>query len=151
MTAKEVKYLTRDEVVKIVDEKNVELYKCFNKLISDVEGVKAKQEGMSRSQTRIERALLGDADFDDIGISKMVNVAYTHARRIEEGKFMKKAEKVINHWDRWQESGFWKLLESMIDNYKVLKVITVLIVGSGFLSLANVVKIVIDWLSNFSN
>jgi len=50
-------YIFEDDVIKIVDDKNGELYKVFNKLIQDVDGLKS-------SQKRIERALLGDKDFD---------------------------------------------------------------------------------------
>lgn len=41
MAKETAKYLTRDDVIKIVDDKNGELYKVFNKLIQDVDGLKS--------------------------------------------------------------------------------------------------------------
>lgn len=136
MTAKNDKYLTKDEVVKIIDDKNGELYKVFNKLIQDVDGLKS-------SQKRIERALLGDKDFEDIGIARMVNVAYEHARKVDECDLVGRTEDVIKQYDKYTENNYWKILEGMIENYKVLKVLAVLIVGSGLVSTANVITIVL--------
>lgn len=143
MTAKTDKYLTKDEVVKIIDDKNGELYKVFNKLIQDVDGLKNNQNDLNSSQKRIERALLGDKDFEDIGLAKMINVSYSHARRVEEARFMEKAEVIVDHWYRWEENGNWKVLGVMIDKYKVLKVLTALVIGSGVISTANVITVVL--------
>lgn len=136
MTAKSIKYLTKEEVIRIVDDKNGELYKVFNKLIQDVDGLKS-------SQKRIERALLGDKDFEDIGIARMVNVAYEHARKVDECDLVGRTENVIKQYDKYTENNYWKILEGMIENYKVLKVLAVLIVGSGLVSTANVITIVL--------
>ena len=136
MTAKTTKYLTKEEVIKVVDSRNSELYKVFNKLMQDVEGLKG-------SQKRIERALLGDKDFEDIGLARMVNVSYEHARKIEESDFVERTESVIKQYDKYKENNYWKILEGMIENYKVLKVLAVLIVGSGLVSTANVITIVL--------
>lgn len=130
------KYLTRDDVIKIVDDKNGELYKVLNKLIQDVDGLKS-------SQKRIERALLGDKDFEDIGIARMVNIAYEHARKVDECDLVGRTENVIKQYDKYTENNYWKILEGMIENYKVLKVLAVLIVGSGLVSTANVITIVL--------
>lgn len=130
------KYLTREDVIRIVDERNLEFDKCFDKLINDVEGLKS-------SQKRIERALLGDKDFEDIGLAKMINVSYSHARRVDEARFMEKAEVIVDHWYRWEENGNWKILGVMIDKYKVLKVLTALVIGSGVISTANVITVVL--------
>lgn len=136
MTAKSIKYLTKEEVIRIVDDKNGELYKVFNKLIQDVDGLKS-------SQKRIERALLGDKDFEDIGIARMVNIAYEHARKVDECDLVGRTENVIKQYDKYTENNYWKILEGMIENYKVLKVLAVLIVGSGLVSTANVITIVL--------
>lgn len=136
MTAKSIKYLTKEEVIRIVDDKNGELYKVFNKLIQDVDGLKS-------SQKRIERALLGDKDFEDIGIARMVNVAYEHARKVDECDLVGRTENVIKQYDKYTENNYWKILEGMIENYKVLKVLAVLIVGSGLVSTANVITIIL--------
>lgn len=132
MAKETAKYLTRDDVIKIVDDKNGELYKVFNKLINDVDGLKS-------SQKRIERALLGDKDFEDIGIARMVNIAYEHARKVDECDLVGRTENVIKQYDKYTENNYWKILEGMIENYKVLKVLAVLIVGSGLVSTANVI------------
>ncbi len=136
MTAKSIKYLTKEEVIRIVDDKNGELYKVFNKLIQDVDGLKS-------SQKRIERALLGDKDFEDIGIARMVNVAYEHARKVDECDLVGRTENVIKQYDKYTENNYWKILEGMIENYKVLKVLAVLIVSSGLVSTANVITIIL--------
>lgn len=136
MTAKSIKYLTKEEVIRIVDDKNGELYKVFNKLIQDVDGLKS-------SQKRIERALLGDKDFEDIGIARMVNVAYEHARKVDECDLVARTENVIKQYDKYTENNYWKILEGMIENYKVLKVLAVLIVSSGLVSTANVITIIL--------
>lgn len=136
MAKETAKYLTRDDVIKIVDDKNGELYKVFNKLINDVDGLKS-------SQKRIERALLGDKEFEDIGLARMVNVAYEHARKVDECDLVGRTENVIKQYDKYTENNYWKILEGMIENYKVLKVLAVLIVGSGLVSTANVITIVL--------
>lgn len=136
MAKETAKYLTRDDVIKIVDDKNGELYKVFNKLIQDVDGLKS-------SQKRIERALLGDKDFEDIGIARMVNIAYEHTRKVDECDLVGRTENVIKQYDKYTENNYWKILEGMIENYKVLKVLAVLIVGSGLVSTANVITIVL--------
>ena len=136
MAKETAKYLTRDDVIKIVDDKNGELYKVFNKLIQDVDGLKS-------SQKRIERALLGDKDFEDIGIARMVNIAYEHARKVDECDLVGRTENVIKQYDKYTENNYWKILEGMIENYKVLKVLAVLIAGSGLVSTANVITIVL--------
>jgi hypothetical protein len=136
MAKETTKYLTRDDVIKIVDDKNGELYKVFNKLINDVDGLKS-------SQKRIERALLGDKEFEDIGLARMVNVAYEHARKVDECDLVGRTENVIKQYDKYTENNYWKILEGMIENYKVLKVLAVLIVGSGLVSTANVITIVL--------
>lgn len=136
MAKETAKYLTRDDVIKIVDDKNGELYKVFNKLINDVDGLKS-------SQKRIERALLGDKEFEDIGIARMVNIAYEHARKVDECDLVGRTENVIKQYDKYTENNYWKILEGMIENYKVLKVLAVLIVGSGLVSTANVITIVL--------
>lgn len=136
MAKETAKYLTRDDVIKIVDDKNGELYKVFNKLINDVDGLKS-------SQKRIERALLGDKEFEDIGLARMINISYDHARRVDECDLVGRTEAVIKQYDKYKENNYWKILEGMIENYKVLKVLAVLIVGSGLVSTANVITIVL--------
>lgn len=136
MAKETAKYLTRDDVIKIVDDKNGELYKVFNKLINDVDGLKS-------SQKRIERALLGDKEFEDIGIARMVNIAYEHARKVDECDLVGRTENVIKQYDKYTENNYWKILEGMIENYKVLKVLAVLIVSSGLVSTANVITIIL--------
>jgi len=143
MTARINKHLTKDEVEKIIDDKNGELYKVFNKLIQDVDGLKNNQNELKSSQKRIERALLGDKDFEDIGIARMVNIAYEHARKVNECDLVGRTENVIKQYDKYTENNYWKILEGMIENYKVLKVLAVLIVGSGLVSTANVITIVL--------
>jgi hypothetical protein len=103
-------------------------------------------EGLKGSQKRIERALLGDKDFEDIGLARMVNVSYEHARKIEESDFVERTESVIKQYDKYKENNYWKILEGMIENYKVLKVLTALIVGSGLVSTANVITVILKLL-----
>jgi hypothetical protein len=73
----------------------------------------------------------------------MVNIAYEHARKVDECDLVGRTEAVIKQYDKYKENNYWKILEGMIENYKVLKVLAVLIVGSGLVSTANVITIVL--------
>lgn len=78
-----------------------------------------------------------------IGIDRMVNIAYEHARKVDECDLVGRTENVIKQYDKYTENNYWKILEGMIENYKVLKVLAVLIVGSGLVSTANVITIIL--------
>ena len=140
MTGKKMeKPLTEKEVILIVKKENEEMFKCFNKLTSDLDTLKKGQE-------RLERALLGDKDFEDKGLVSMVNYSYEYTRKNMESKLVERAEKALNKFTAYEENGFWKILEEMVDKYKALKVLTALIIGSGIISVANVITIILKAL-----
>lgn len=140
MTEKKMeKPLTEKEVILIVKKENEEMFKCFNKLTSDLDTLKKGQE-------RLERALLGDKDFEDKGLVSMVNYSYEYTRKNMESKLVERAEKALNKFTVYEENGFWKTLEEMVDKYKALKVLTALIIGSGIISVANVITIILKAL-----
>lgn len=133
------KPLTEKEVILIVKKENEEMFKCFNKLTSDLDTLKKGQE-------RLERALLGDKDFEDRGLVSMVNYSYEYARRNVESELVERAEKALKKFSVYEENGFWKTLEEIVDKYKALKLLTALIIGSGIISVANVITIILKAL-----
>lgn len=128
--------LTEQDVVKIVKRENEEMFKCFNKLTSDLDSLK-------KGQARLERALLGDKEFEDKGLVSMVNFSYEYSRKNVESKLVERAEQALEKFNRYEKSGLWKTLEEIVEKYKAIKWLTALIVGSGIISVANVVSTIL--------
>lgn len=128
--------LTEQDVVKIVKRENEEMFKCFNKLTSDLDSLK-------KGQARLERALLGDKEFEDKGLVSMVNFSYEYSRKNVESKLVERAEQALEKFNRYEKSGLWKTLEEIAEKYKAIKWLTALIVGSGIISVANVVSTIL--------
>lgn len=128
--------LTEQDVVKIVKRENEEMFRCFNKLTSDLDSLK-------KGQARLERALLGDKEFEDKGLVSMVNFSYEYSRKNVESKLVERAEQALEKFNRYEKSGLWKTLEEIVEKYKAIKWLTALIVGSGIISVANVVSIIL--------
>jgi len=128
--------LTEQDVVKIVKRENEEMFRCFNKLTSDLDSLK-------KGQARLERALLGDKEFEDKGLVSMVNFSYEYSRKNVESKLVERAEKALEKFNRYEKSGLWKTLEEIAEKYKAIKWLTALIVGSGIISVANVVSTIL--------
>lgn len=131
--------LTEQDVVKIVKRENEEMFKCFNKLTSDLDSLK-------KGQARLERALLGDKEFEDKGLVSMVNFSYEYSRKNVESKLVERAEQALEKFNRYEKSGLWKTLEEIAEKYKAIKWLTALIVGSGIISVANVVSTILKAL-----
>lgn len=131
--------LTEQDVVKIVKRENEEMFKCFNKLTSDLDSLK-------KGQARLERALLGDKEFEDKGLVSMVNFSYEYSRKNVESKLVERAEQALEKFNRYEKSGLWKTLEEIVEKYKAIKWLTALIVGSGIISVANVVSTILKAL-----
>lgn len=110
--ATKVKYLTKRQVEALIDNKNKELFTCFNKLVKDVESVK-------RSNERIERVLIGDKDYQDKGI-------------------MERLEPVLQHYELLERAGVWSVLSEIADKYKAIKWFSVVITTGGLVSLASI-------------
>jgi len=128
--------LTEQDVVKIVKRENEEMFRCFNKLTSDLDSLK-------KGQARLERALLGDKEFEDKGLVSMVNFSYEYSRKNVESKLVERAEQALEKFNRYEKSGLWKTLEEIVEKYKAIKWLTALIVGSGIISVANVVSTIL--------
>lgn len=128
--------LTEQDVVKIVKRENEEMFRCFNKLTSDLDSLK-------KGQARLERALLGDKEFEDKGLVSMVNFSYEYSRKNVESKLVERAEQALEKFNRYEKSGLWKTLEEIAEKYKAIKWLTALIVGSGIISVANVVSTIL--------
>lgn len=128
--------LTEQDVVKIVKRENEEMFRCFNKLTSDLDSLK-------KGQARLERALLGDKEFEDKGLVSMVNFSYEYSRKNVESKLVERAEQALEKFNRYEKSGLWKTLEEIAEKYKAIKWLIALIVGSGIISVANVVSIIL--------
>ena len=128
--------LTEQDVVKIVKRENEEMFRCFNKLTSDLDSLK-------KGQARLERALLGDKEFEDKGLVSMVNFSYEYSRKNMESKLVERAEQALEKFNRYEKSGLWKTLEEIVEKYKAIKWLTALIVGSGIISVANVVSTIL--------
>jgi hypothetical protein len=131
--------LTENDVIRIVKKENEEMFKCFNKLTTDLDTLK-------KGQQRLERALLGDKEFEDKGLVSMVNYSYEYTRKNIESKLVDRAELALKKFTVYEENGFWKVLEEIVDKYKALKWLTALIVGSGIISVANVITIILKAL-----
>jgi len=91
--------------------------------------------------------LLGDKDFNDIGISYMVNYSYNYARRNTESNLVQRAEKALKKYCNYEENGKWVIIDDMIDKYKALKWFSVIITTSGAVSIANIIYMVIKLLA----
>lgn len=128
--------LTEQDVVKIVKRENEEMFRCFNKLTSDLDSLK-------KGQARLERALLGDKEFEDKGLVSMVNFSYEYSRKNVESKLVERAEQALEKFNQYEKSGLWKTLEEIVEKYKAIKWLTALIVGSGIISVANVVSTIL--------
>lgn len=128
--------LTEQDVVKIVKRENEEMFRCFNKLTSDLDSLK-------KGQARLERALLGDKEFEDKGLVSMVNFSYEYSRKNMESKLVERAEQALEKFNRYEKSGLWKTLEEIAEKYKAIKWLTALIVGSGIIGVANVVSTIL--------
>jgi predicted house-cleaning noncanonical NTP pyrophosphatase (MazG superfamily) len=111
--AKKTKYLTKKEVEELIEQKNGELFKCFNKLVKDLDIVK-------KSNDRIVRILLGDEDYRDKGL-------------------MERLEPVVEHYEHYQRAGVWDILLEMFDKYKAIKWLSILITTGGLVSATSII------------
>ena len=102
-----------------------------NSLGCEVTKLKETSEASGKSLSRIERVLLGDAEYDDDGFVKMIRYSYEHARKNEESKITEKGWKTIEHYENWEKNGRWSALEEIIqDNFMTKRVKRFFNVGS---------------------
>jgi hypothetical protein len=111
--AEKTKYLTKKEVEAIIRKENKEMYECFNKLVKDLDIVK-------KSNDRIVRILLGDEDYRDKGL-------------------MERLEPVVEHYEHYQRAGVWEVLLEMVDKYKAIKWLSILITTGGLVSATSII------------
>ena len=130
---------TEKKVMNIVQTEIEDFRQSLSKLSNDLDSLK---EGVKR----IERVLSGDKDFDDKGMVYKVNFSYDYARKNIENAFVKRSEKVLKKFEVYEEQGLWKIFEEIVDNYKVLKMFTVVIGSSGLVSAVNIIYMIIKLL-----
>ena len=53
----------------------------------------------------------------------------------------------LEHYESWEREGKWKIINEMIEKYKIGKAIVVLIITSGAISLASLVETISNFLS----
>ena len=75
-----------------------------------------------------------------------VNFSYDYARKNIENAFVKRSEKVLKKFEVYEEQGLWKIFEEIVDNYKALKMFTVVIGSSGLVSAVNIIYMIIKLL-----
>lgn len=136
--------MTEEDIRKISAD---EVRKCFKQLSDDIATVKASSNTMQRSINRIERILVGDPELEDDGYAKMIRFSYEHARRCVESKIVDRGENALKHFEAWENAGTWTILDDIVDKYKIIKWLTILIAGSGLISTINVLEIIINLLS----
>ena len=120
-----------------------------NSLGCEVTKLKETTEASGKSLSRIERVLLGDAEYDDDGFVKMIRYSYEHARRNEESQITTKGWKAINHYENWETNGKWDALDEIIqDNFMTKRVKIFFNVGScaGIISLIGTIGSVIAFI-----
>jgi len=130
---------TEKKVMNIVQTEIEDFRQSLSKLSNDLDSLK---EGVKR----IERVLSGDKDFDDKGMAYKVNFSYDYARKNIENAFVKRSEKVLKKFEVYEEQGLWKIFEEIVDNYKALKMFTVVIGSSGLVSAVNIIYMIIKLL-----
>lgn len=130
---------TEKKVMNIVQTEIEDFRQSLSKLSNDLDSLK---EGVKR----IERVLSGDKDFDDKGMVYKVNFSYDYARKNIENAFVKRSEKVLKKFEVYEEQGLWKIFEEIVDNYKALKMFTVIIGSSGLVSAVNIIYMIIKLL-----
>jgi len=130
---------TEKKVMNIVQTEIEDFRQSLSKLSNDLDSLK---EGVKR----IERVLSGDKDFDDKGMVYKVNFSYDYARKNIENAFVKRSEKVLKKFEVYEEQGLWKIFEEIVDNYKALKMFTVVIGSSGLVSAVNIIYMIIKLL-----
>jgi hypothetical protein len=127
--------------VKELIEKETKITKdCLDKLSKDMADLRA-------SQRRIERVLLGDKDYEDKGLAHMVNYSYDYARRNTEMGIVDRAIPALEWYERNEKEGKWKILNEIVDKYKALKWLSVIVTGGAAVT---IIEIVVDLIERFS-
>jgi hypothetical protein len=152
-STKQKKKMTDKELERRIDQKIQAVFERLSTNVSDlstkVTSLDSRVEATNKSVTRIERVLLGDADYDDDGFVKMIRYSYEHARQNEESKIIPKGWETINHYEQWDKEGKWTSLNEIIqDNFMTKKVKTFFNLGSwaGILALITSLGSVIAFL-----
>ena len=134
-STKQKKKMTDKELERRIDQKIQAVFERLSTNVSDlstkVTSLDSRVEATNKSVTRIERVLLGDADYDDDGFVKMIRYSYEHARKNEESNIAEEGWKVIDHYDQWAKEGKWCALDEIIkENFMTKKVKTFFNLGS---------------------
>ena len=134
-STKQKKKMTDKELDRKIDQKIQSAFQRLsdevNSLGCEVTKLKETTEASGKSLSRIERVLLGDAEYDDDGFVKMIRYSYEHARRDEESGIVTKGWKTINHYENWDVNGKWAALDEIIqENFMTKRVKTFFNLGS---------------------
>lgn len=121
------------DVRKIVLE---EIGNVFTKMQQEISEVK-------QSQSRIERVLLGDKDYNDEGMASQIHFAYQYARKNTESKIIERGCEAIDQFERYKKNGFWEILEQIIDSYKIWKW---LVAFTGIGTLVGVINLILFFI-----
>lgn len=131
-----------EEEIKLLIRK--EIASCFDQLTKDVTQLRESNRKLEKGIERIERVLVGDKDMSDIGYAEMIKYSYDYAKKNTESRIIDRGERAITHFDIWEKENKWQVIDDMIDKFKIVKWLTALIVGSGIISVANVISVIID-------
>lgn len=126
--------------------KNIKKSKITNKINvkrqfeeCDIEKLFDDVEIMKQSLNTIEKCLLGDRDFQQMGVIEKVNCSYEYAKKNIDSKLVVRAEKALDHFFDWEKNGYWGMLSDMLDKYKAIKWLSLLLGSSTIVSIATLV------------
>lgn len=116
----------------------------FAELRADMAEMKKNNEAQNQTLGRIERCLLGDKDLSDIGLAEKVDFSYNYARRNTESNLVSRAEKAINHYQRWVDEGHWTDTLEVNKHFKAIKWVVALVTGSGIVAIINIIQSILE-------
>ena len=105
----------------------------------DIEKLFDDVEIMKQSLNTIEKCLVGDKDFQQMGIIEKVNYAYNYSKKNTDDKIVERAEDALNHFDNWKKTGQWNLLSDIVDKYKAIKWLSLLLGSSTVVGIATLI------------
>ena len=91
-----------------------------------------------------------EKEFDGIkcDVSRILSLLEGDDKMGTEG-LAKRVQKSIEHYEGWEREGKWKVVNEIIEKYKIGKAIVALIITSGAISLVNLINTISEVLSKF--
>ena len=116
------------EIRQLVQE---EIRSCFEQLSNDVAALKKASKKQGQALARIERAILGDSELQDVGFAKMIVESYDYVRKNKDGKVIERAIPAIEFYETWEKEKKWgELDQTLKDRFVSRRVMAWLNIGS---------------------